>query len=490
MFERAQPPRIVSQRNAAKSVDRFKTALHYVRFFRDPIAHLRSIENRGPILTLGNVIPLPRERQFVFALTPELNRMVLGDPVLFRPTGQTLPGPRGSAQRRLRYGLTRSRGEEHRQQREYLLPAFQRPVVERRCEEMHGMVSGLLDDWSPGRILDIRVEMRRIMLRLSSNILFGGDAGGGGDGGGVDGGRDTTRSERLGSLIGEWLDRNFSAPVWMMMLDLPGTPYRGLLEHAERIEREILRMIEQKRAAGLCGDDVFTMLCRAHEAGHEWMSGRDLVGQATILFAASYETTASAMTWTLFLLAQHPEVMSRLFDELEGLGAAAPTSRQLAGLPYLDAIIKESMRILPPVPYTMRAVTRSTELAGVELHRGDRVVCSHYITHHRSHLYSEPERFHPERWSTLRRGPYEYLPFSAGPRMCIGVGFAMAAMKVALAAILRRFRLSMLPGARIDRSVKVTLAPRYGLPMTVHPPDRRFDAQRVTGNVREMVDLP
>ena len=74
--------------------------------------------------------------------------------------------------------------------------------------------------------------------------------------------------------------------------------------------------------------------------------------------------------------------------------------------------------------------------------------------------------------------------------MCIGVGFAMASMKVALAAILRRFRLSMLPGTRVDRTVKVTLAPRHGLPMAIHSPDRRFDAPRVTGNVREMVDLP
>ncbi len=474
------PPLDISKPNHSKRPNRISTAFHYAHFFRDPIAYLRSIESQGPILALGSVIPLPRERQFVFALGPELNRTVLGNPAVYRPTGQTLPGPRNSAQRRLRYGLTRSRGEDHRQQRQFLLPAFQRPVVERHCEDMHRMVSEHLDDWSPGRILDIWAEMRRIMLRLSSNVLFGGD----------DGTVDAWPAERLGNLIGEWLDRNFRAPVWMVMLDVPGTPYRGLLEHAERIEREILEMLARKRATGLHGDDVFTMLCRAHEAGHDWMRDRDLVGQATILFAASYETTANAMTWTLFLLAQHPEVMSRLFDELEGLGTAAPTSRQLARLSYLDSVIKESMRILPPVPFTLRAVNESTELCGVVLHRGDRVVCSHYITHHQSDLYAEPERFHPERWANLRRGPYEYLPFSAGPRMCIGVGFAMASMKVALAAILRRFRLSMLPGTRVDRTVKVTLAPRNGLPMTIHAPDRRFEAPRVTGNVREMVDLP
>ncbi len=148
------------------------------------------------------------------------------------------------------------------------------------------------------------------------------------------------------------------------------------------------------------------------------------------------------------------------------------------------------MRILPPVPYTLRAVTESTQLGSVALRRGDRVVCSHFTTHHQSDLYSDPERFLPERWHSLQRGPYEYLPFSAGPRMCIGVGFAMAAMKVALVAILRRFRLSMVAGARIDRSVKVTLAPRFGLPMTVHPPDGGFDAQQIVGNLHEMVDLP
>jgi len=291
-------------------------------------------------------------------------------------------------------------------------------------------------------------------------------------------------------LVGEWLERNFSAPVWMAMLDAPGTPYRGLLAHAERIERQILHMLEQKRAAGLRGDDVFSLLCRAHEAGEAWMSDRDLVGQATILFAASYETTAHAMTWTLFLLAQHPEVMARLADEFAGLGSAVPTPEQLARLPWLGAVIRESMRILPPVPYTLRALTADAELGGVALRRGDRVLCSHYITHHRSDLYDAPERFDPERWSTLRRGPYEYLPFGAGPRMCIGVGFATLAMKVATAAIVRRFRLSLRPGARIDRSVKVTLFARRGVPMIVHAPDGRFDAPPVSGNIREMVDLP
>jgi cytochrome P450 len=111
------------------------------------------------------------------------------------------------------------------------------------------------------------------------------------------------------------------------------------------------------------------------------------------------------------------------------------------------------------------------------------------VTHHLPELYPNPERFEPQRWFGLKRGPYEYLPFSAGPRLCLGYSFAMQALKLSTAMILQRFRISLLPGARIDRTVRVTMSPKRGLPVVLHPPDRRFQAVPVRGNVREMVEL-
>src|SRR5207245_2055298 len=110
-----------------------------------------------------------------------------------------------------------------------------------------------------------------------------------------------------------------------------------------------------------------------------------------------------------------------VYDELHDvLGGAPPTFTQLNRLPLIEAVIKESMRLLPPVPLTMRIAARSGDLGGIELQQGDRVVCSPYVTHHLPDLFPEPEKFHPQRWFKSKPGPYEYLPFGAGPRACIG----------------------------------------------------------------------
>jgi len=451
----------------------------YLHFFRDPIRALGEARARlGPVSGFGNVVPVPqRERLHVIALGPEYNHQVLGDPDRFRTTGQGVGGPRGSAQRRLRYGLTRSQRGRHERQRQFMLPPFQRKAVETYTAQMVAVTDKLLGQWTVGGTLDLWREMRKLTLEIASEILFARE--------------DPQRSHVLGEMIGDWLTASFSAPVWACMVDAPGTPYRAMLRRAEAIEREVQAMLDEKRSAGAVGSDLVSMLVTANRDGFEWMTDEDLIGQVTIAFAASYETTANAMTWTLFLLAQHPQVARDLLDELGAVfGGVPPTVETLARAPLLEAVVKESLRILPPVPYTIRVARyRETPIGPYVMLRGDRVILSHYVTHHLPELYANPERFDPQRWLTLKRGPYEYLPFSAGPRLCIGYSFAMQALKLSTAMILQRFRFSVLPGTRIDRTVRVTMSPRQGLPVSIHPPDGRFEASPVTGNIREMVDL-
>jgi len=250
-------------------------------------------------------------------------------------------------------------------------------------------------------------------------------------------------------------------------------------------------MLDARQRTGVREDDVITALIGAREARAPWMRDRDVVGQATMLFAASYETTANAMAWTLFLLSQHRQVAEDLASELDGaLRGGAPGLDALEDLPLLDAVLRESMRIFPPVPYAIRLVGGGGSLGPLSLRDRDRVIVSHYVTHHLPELYPDPERFDPQRWQGLRRGPYEYLPFGAGPRTCIGINFANAAMKLALAAIASRFRLSLVPGTRVDRVVAVTLSPRGPLPMRLCAPGSAPLPAPVAGNVREMVRLP
>jgi len=455
------------------------SARAYLAFFRDPIRYLReSQREHGALHLLARPFGLPvAPRRYAFAYGPEHNRAVLGNPAVFKTSGQTLPGPRGSAQRRLRYGLTRSQGERHERQRELVLPLFQRAAVDPMVPRMVELADALLADWRTGERVDLDGEMRRLSLALSTELLFGSAS--------------PERARRVGQGIGEWLERSFSPRVWLFLVNLRGTPYRGLLRHAEQLEAEILGLLRERRRARASGDDVFARLVQAHAAGESWMDDRDLVGQAAILFAASFETTAHALAWLWLLLAQHPIATEGIAAEIEKqLGGAAPKSaEEFARMPLLDAALRESLRILPAVPYTLRSVQRSASLGGVALEKGDRVVLSHYVTHHLEDLYPRPREFRPERWLEIRRSAYQYLPFSAGPRACIGFSFATLAMKVVAVRVLQRFRLEVAAGTRIDPLVRVTLGPSSGIPATLHAPGARLLPQPLAGSICEMVDF-
>jgi cytochrome P450 len=265
-----------------------------------------------------------------------------------------------------------------------------------------------------------------------------------------------------------------------------------LLKHAERVEREILASVEKRRRDSSDRTDVLSLLIQARDDENRGMTDTELVGQATILFGASFETTASTLTWTVFLLAQHPAIMGELMDELDRvLGGNTPTRDQLAQLSVLDRVIKESMRILPPVPFTIRAADDDAiPMGSLTLNHGTRVICSHFLTHHLPEIYPEPEIFRPDRWREIDPTQYEYMPFSAGPRACVGAMFAIQVLKISLAIMLQKFRFTVAPGARIDRVVRITMNPRYGMPMLLTKNDRRYQSSEVRGQIHEMVKLP
>ena len=148
------------------------------------------------------------------------------------------------------------------------------------------------------------------------------------------------------------------------------------------------------------------------------------------------------------------------------------------------------MRILPPVPYTVRVAQQPPKVGSFEVPQEARVVASHYLTHYLPDLYPEPERFRPERWRDINPTQYEYLPFNAGPRICIGAAFASQVLRISLAMILQRFRFTVAPGTRIDRIVAISMNLCHGLPMIVAKQDRNYSISEVRGQIREMVHFP
>jgi cytochrome P450 len=220
------------------------------------------------------------------------------------------------------------------------------------------------------------------------------------------------------------------------------------------------------------------------------MTEEELIGEVSVLFTAAHETNTVALTWTLFLLSQHPKILADLVDELEGeLRGEPPRVDQFDRLPLLERVIKESLRILPPVAWGTRAVDQPTQLGPYFLPKGSRVLYSQYVTHHLPEIYPSPRKFNPDRWLTLTPPPYAYIPFGGGPRLCIGYSFSMTLLRITLAIVLQRFQLSLAPEARIDRKYQVTIAPKYGMPMIVRPKGEVFRRVVPRGAIHDTVDL-
>jgi cytochrome P450 len=189
------------------------------------------------------------------------------------------------------------------------------------------------------------------------------------------------------------------------------------------------------------------------------------------------------------MLDQHPLVARDLADELDTPGGVPITLNGIAGMKLLEAVVKETMRILPPVPQQFRVALQDTELDGVPLPKRSRVLLSGWLTNRDPDLYPAPNRFLPTRWQSIDPTPYEYSAFSAGPRGCPGYWFGLSVVKTAIATILRRFRPALVPDTRIDYKVKVTLSPRRAVPALLLQRDQTFTAAPLRGTIRDLVQL-
>lgn len=442
-------------------------------FLRDPIALMSALRR-----DYGNLAAILHDYPWwLFAFGPAYNQHVLSDAALFHSTPiAPLTTPPNSALARLTNNLLTMNGETHRQQRRLMLPAFHRKRVESYRDDMVALTEAMLAGWHLGQQLDVARAMQHLTLCIASRTLFGVDA--------------TSDTSSVGTLIHDWMAALESGGVLLLPKDLPATPFRRLLRLSDQLEARITTMIAQKRADPTAQHDVLAMLLAARDEDGTALSDEELIGQASVIFIAGHETSSNALTWTLFLLAQHPRILADIQSELAGvLRGGAPTLEQLGRLPLLERVIKESMRLLPPATFMMRYTTRPTQLGPYQLPIGATVTISPYITHHSPDLYPLPERFNPARWETIAPGTYEYLPFGAGPHMCLGSTFAMLEIKIVLAILLQRYQLALRPGARIDRNVKITMSPRQGMPMVVQLPGTALLRAEVRGNIREMVEL-
>lgn len=446
-----------------------------ISFFRDPVRTMRSLRERyGLITALAD-----RDPAVLCVFGGEYNRQILSDNRLFHNWSELpIPVPEDSAAARIAMALTNMNGDVHRRHRRLMMPAFQKSSIDGYQGDMVASTELALGRLVPGETIDVSKVMKDLTMHIALRCLFSLDS--------------ELDSQRLGNTAMVWTERVISPWAMLLPYRIPGIPYDRFMRVSEQFEAELREVIARRREQP-SGRDVISALIRAHDEDGSTFTDAELVGQAAVLFIAGHETTSFTLSWTLFLLSQHPQVHAALLDELHNVLHGEPaTAEHFARLPLLDAVLKESQRLMPATPYMfLRRSTAPFELGGHALPMGTTVILSPLVTHRSSEVFPEPQRFRPERWKDIQPTPYEYLPFGAGPRMCIGAGFAAQALRVVLSMVLQRHRLSLVDGARVSYKVQgITLGPRFGMPMRVGgAQDPVPTPVRVEGDIHELIDL-
>ncbi len=445
-----------------------------LQFPEDPIDCMRQLHRKhGDLAVLED-----QDQRLVFVFSPDLNHQVLSDTNAFHSRFFAVRGSRKSAQRRVTAGLLSQNGAEHRDTRRILKDVFSKKILPNYHATICRLTSDLMAEWQIGQVKDLNSEMVQFMLRMTSSLLFGLD--------------DAAFASRLGQMIDRWVHRNHEVGMGALVSASQfNQKYDELLQMADQLEESIQQLFIRHRSETHETPNVLSLLFQA-QGSHHQLSDEQLTGHATLLFAAAHLTTAHTFSWTLFLLAQHPQVMHRLQQELNaGVKGEIPTVEELDRLTYLDWVIRESMRVMPASAYSQRITAEPVTLGTIRLSPGTPVVFSQYITHHRGDLYVDSDRFIPERWETITPSAYEYLPFGAGPRMCIGAPLAMAEIRTALTLLLKRFHFQIVPGSMVNGQVISTmLGPTSTIPATLVSSEKIPDTAPVSGTIHGLVELP
>jgi cytochrome P450 len=355
-------------------------------------------------------------------------------------------------------GLLTIDGERHRRERRLVLPAFHKRRVESYAETMVAYTLDRIAGWRAGQALDLASEMQQLTLAVVAQALFHVDLRAG--------------SAELGRAFTETVDylNRLTTLNWgSVAIDLPFTPYGRFRRAKAVLDAAVYELIAARRREERDAGDVLSMLLAARDEDGSALGDTQIRDHAMTLLAAGHDTTSNALAWTFYLLSEHPEERAKLLGELEDvLGGRPPEVADLDRLPYLEQVVKESLRLYPPAWSMGRYALGEFELEGYRFAAGTLVFLAPWVTHRLPEYWSEPERFRPERFAEGEpRADFAYFPFGAGPRTCIGMPFAMLEARLLLATILQRFTPRLAPGAQVVPEPLITLRPRGGLPVVL-----------------------
>lgn len=355
-------------------------------------------------------------------------------------------------------GLLASERDFHTKQRKLLAPVFAHKRIASYASTMAERAVRYASSLQDGKVVDAADDMMRLTLEIVGKTLFDTEIVGG-------------SADEVGDALTIAMETAMAQLGSLVPLP-PVVPTPTNLRNRKavaRLDAILYRIIQERRAQGGDRGDLLSMLLATQDESGAGMDDKQVRDEAMTLFLAGHETTANAMAWTFYLLAQHPEVRARLEEEVDALGRA-PTYDDLKQLPYTLAVLKESMRLYPPAYIMARRATEEVELGGHRLRKHTIIILNILGIHRRPDTFPDPERFDPTRFLNDAEKSFPrcaYMPFGAGPRICIGNHFALMEGHVLLASIARAARFDLVGPPNVQMEPLVTLRPKGGIPMRV-----------------------
>jgi cytochrome P450 len=350
-------------------------------------------------------------------------------------------------------GIFSSEGDFHRRQRKLMSPPFQPRHIASYADIMGQYGEQIQRTWADGSVIDVNQQMTNVTMSIIGKALFDADV--------------FTEADELGAAMTvatEYVAHGTSV-LFPPPYSWPLPRNRRTHKAIQVLRRRIQRFIDERRKNPEERNDFLSILLQARDEDGNPMSDDQLMAECLTLFGAGHETTATALCWTWYLLCQHPESYQRVREEVGSvLQGRTPTYDDLVRLPYCLQVFKEAMRLYPPAYLLSRRALREVEIDGYNVPKDRVVLYSPYTLHRREEYFPEPEKYDPERFTPEREKllpRYAYLPFGAGPRICIGMYFAMMECHLLLATIAQRVSFSLVPGQTIvpDPVHHLTLRP-------------------------------
>lgn len=361
-------------------------------------------------------------------------------------------------------GLLTSGGDLWASQRRLMQPAFHRHKIEAIAETMQRVIAQRTWNWQraahSGAPLNVARDMAATTLEVAVTTMFGADIGP----------RIEEAIECIEVLQVETPKRVFAlTPLreW-----LPSPAQRRFREAVRTLDEIVYGIIRRRRESGAERDDLLSLLMAARDAETDRaMTDRQLRDEVMTMFAAGHETTSNAMTWMFSLFSEHSDVCRLVRNEIDtACGSGEPGATDLSQLAYTTAVINEALRLYPPIWWTSRVSIAPDEISGYRVPKNTIVLICPWTIQRHPDIWEEPDTFRPARFlpgNERGRHKFAFFPFGAGPRVCIGSGFAMMEMKLILAAILPRFTFKRCGAVEVEPGPYLTLKPRDGLPMRI-----------------------